>query len=62
MAASISSYFKILKDYKKTLAHNKDMYKKQRTDDDAIQKYAKNTLNDPDINALAKQIIGSKKK
>lgn len=61
MAADIKTYYNMLKDYNKTLAHNKEIYKKQRIDDDAIKKYATNSLNDKDINALAKQITSSKK-
>lgn len=61
MGADIKTYYNMLKDYNKTLAHNKDLYKKQRTDNDAIKKYAANSLNDPDINALAKKITSSQK-
>ncbi len=57
----VKSYYNTLKDYKKTLAHNKEKYKNQRTDDDAIKKLAIDTYNDKDIIALAKQITGSKK-
>ena len=56
-----STYYKMLKDYNTVLAHNKKKYKAQRTDSDAIEKYALDTRQDKDIIALAKEITASSK-
>lgn len=57
---NIKTQYAILKDYNKAYARNKELWKAQRTDNDAIEKNKIGT-DDKDIIALAKKITASSK-
>lgn len=58
---NFKTYYSKLKDYNTAYKHNKEVWKAQRTDADALEKYAKDYIMDKDLIDLAKKITKSSK-